>query len=243
MYNFCITLKKRLKDFLMGKAKLTAPYTANSSPASVVIDDSTIFNIVWANKNWPQALIFPDVTKPNEFYRVKIKAVDKSTETITFADPIPANLPVGTVIKRAPAYKEIQTVVLGDWTVLPAYPAICIEPTSKNTEWQTLITTKETVTFNIYVHVLAENNENAVLQSTRITEDVLDLLNADLHIKLEEMDKSDHYNRPYNSLAKDVNYGFSNKGAFLRSSMITWSADTHWLRMIAAQHPEVDDFQ
>ena len=247
MYNFCISLKKRIKDFMMAKNTLIAAYTANTNPAILTLDDSKNFNIVWGMKNFPQILIFPDPSNPFAHYRAKIKAVDKDTEKITLVDPISVNLPIGTIVKRAPSYVEIQDVILGDPTVIPAYPAITIEPSSRSHEWQTLLTTKESSVINFMVHVLEDNTENAVLAGVRITEDLVDLLNADLHIKLDEMDKTppDYptaYNRPYNSLVRDVQYGHTNKGAFLRSSLISWNAETHLLRMIAARYPNIDDF-
>lgn len=240
MYNLTIALRNRIRDYLVASTYTTQIYTANTDPAIVHVSNSHNFNVWWAMKNKPEIFIRESITK--QVYNCEIKDVNIDTNTITLNAPIDATLNVGTLIKRAPNYEEIKCVLIGDPDVIDDYPAICISPGNKAIEWQVLLGTKETFHFNIITHVKEDNQENSTLTLLRITQDLEDLLNADLHLKVTREDYPDQYNRVYNSLVNSVEYGFSVKNEFLKSSKMAWFGDEFWMKYFLADNNRTRTF-
>jgi hypothetical protein len=231
MINLMTALKNRVKDFLTCQTTLTQPYVANADPAYLYVADATYFNVLFASRNYPQISAY--YTSGGQQIKVKltVKEVDITNNILTLGAPSTTGIPTGAVIKRTPNWEEVKGFYLGDPASIPAnkLPAICVSPTSKDISWQTLTGTKEHQTFSIFVHVIEDNQDNSTLLLARITEDIEDLLNADLHIKIQRDIAG--YNRTYNSLVTGTQYGYSNKGQFCKSSQITWFGDEYWSRL------------
>ena len=171
-----------------------------------------------------------------------------------FADPItnPTTIGVGSIIKRAPNYEEIREVYIGDPSSIPedALPAICVMPDNKKVDWLTLQGTEETHNFSIITHVKEDNYQNCVVTLLRITQDLEDLLNADLHLKIKRRDEKTYladnipaYDKVNNSLCTNIDYGYSMKGTYCMSSKITWFGTEYWFRMHLVQNPETRVFE
>lgn len=244
MKDLMISLRNRLESFLSHKTTVTSAYVANTSPAVISVDDISGFNIGFAMRNFPQATIyfFDSVASKDIRVRTKIKEVDRDNKLVTFENPINVDIPIGAYIKRTPNWTEVKGFYLGDPASIPAtkLPAICVSPSNKEIKWMTLTGTTEKQTFNIYVHVLDDNQDNSTITLTRITEDVVELLNADLHMKIEGRDIEGN-NRPYNSLVTSIQYGHSSKGQFCKSSQISWFGDEYWGRLYVVNQ-DLQDF-
>lgn len=227
-----LSLKNRLKEFLDSKTFVTQNYISNTDPAIVFVDDVSKFNVTFAMRNYPQATFYFNSGGTDVKLRVKIKAVDKTNNTITLDSPPTQDIPIGAYLKRTPNWQEVNGFYLGDPASIPAnnLPAICVSPSSKDIEWYTLTGTKEKEVFNIFVHVLEDNQDDSTITMVRLVEDVVELLNADLHIKIQGRDVGG-YNRTYNSLVNSIQYGYSNKGQFCKSAQISWFGEEYWSRM------------
>lgn len=237
-----MALRTRLRTFFRANTTITSTLAAGTDPATVQVADASKFNTVHFMRSYPQALIFDQAAaNTTPIAHVRIKSVDTTANTITFSDTVSVTIPAGALIKIAPNWTELQDVRLGDPTVLDSYPVICIEPKNKNVSWLTLMGTDETMNFDFFIHVLEDNSENAVITLARLTEDLEDMLMGDFHIKAD-MNKTGGYNRPYMSMVSNVTYAHSNKGAFLRTAVVSWTASMFWGRFIAEQNPELSPF-
>lgn len=231
MINVSDALKNRIANFMRSNTSLRAKYTAMSNPAELWVEDAKYFHIAFAMRNEPQYKI----QVGNAQYRVKVIDVNLEENSIRLEEPIDVDLPVGTKIFRAPNYEWVGKVMLGDPPVLAAgdYPCICIVPESKKHSWQTFSYpgTQERMSYSIITHILMDNDfERKERAIQRITEDLEDLLNADLHLYVPDREREGD-NRIYNSLVESVEYGYSYKGKqFLRSSKISWFGEEFWIK-------------
>jgi hypothetical protein len=234
MINILETVRTRLKDFLSFQSKTVGAYNATVNPSEFVLEDVSGFNLVFAMSNL-QEVTFYIAGSPVRKVKAKIKHVNKDENKITCVktdgvSPIDVNIPSGTIIKRTPNYQEVKSFIIGDPTTIAnnALPAVCISPSSENEEWYTLLGTKLKVELDIIVHVQDAPNEEAVLTSARIAGDIKQLMNAQLHPKINR--EIDGYNRPFNSFSSNIEYGYSNKGSFCRSAKISWFSEEYWDR-------------
>lgn len=239
-----VALKARIRAFMMARANVLVAMPVGTTTTTLQVDDVSKFNVCHIMRNYPQVIVFDLTTGTKAIGFLRLKSVDTTANTMTFSENPDFNIPIGAIIKFASNWTELKAVRLGDPTVLDEYPVICIEPTSKANSFVTLPGgMNEAMSFDIFTHVLDDNSENAVYTCIRLTEDLEDLLNGDMHLKVDTMDKTEQYNRPYKSMVTNSNYGRSNKGAFLRSSQMTWTADMYWFKFIAAQNPELSPFE
>lgn len=238
MNSLMISLKNRIQNFLSYKTKIIETYYSGSTITQLKVNDVSNFNVGFAMRNYPQAIIYVPyggaVSSNYKKIKIKIKEVDTTNNILILSEPLTLDytIPVDSYIKRTPNWIEVKGYFLGDPTSIPAtqLPAICVVPTSKDIEWYTLTGTKERESFNILIHTLADNQENSEITMTRIAEDVVELLNADLHLKIEGRD-IEGYNRVFNSLVTNVSYAYSNKGQFCRTAQISWFGEEYWSRM------------
>jgi hypothetical protein len=245
MINLMIALRDRIKQFLTCQTTLTQEYTANSDPGYLYVADATYFNIVFASRNYPQICAYYPSGGQTIKVKLTIKDVDVDNKILTLGSPSTSTIPIGAIIKRTPNWEEVKGFYLGDPASIPAnkLPAVCVSPSNKEISWQTLTGTKEKQSFSIFTHVIEDNQDNSTMLLARITEDIEDLLNADLHIKIKRDIAG--YNRTYNSLVGGTQYGYSQKGQFCKSSQINWSGDEYWSRMfiIGQDSSNFDSFE
>ena len=237
MLRLSLSIRDRLKTFLCAHTFTTEAYPANTDPPVLKVENAQYLNVWFFMRDLPQAFIKDKVT--GKIHKVKIKEVDQVANTITLNEPISEGINAGSLFKRGPNYEEIRdsSILLGDPDIIAAYPAICVVPQNKSNEWLTVPAgTNETFNLNIIVHVKEDNQENSMISLMRITEDIEDLLKADLHLKIKgrEVDYPQAYNRVYNSMVTQVDYGVSVKNEFLKSARITWFGTEFWWRFFLA---------
>ena len=249
MNSLMTSLRDRIQNFLSYKTKIIEEYTIGTTITQIKVNDVSNFNVGFAMRNFPQATIYIPyggaVSLNYKKIKIKIKEVDTTNNILILPEPLTLEytIPIDSYIKRTPNWIEVKGYYLGDPTSIPStkLPAICVVPVSKDIEWYTLTGTKEKESFNILVHTLADNQDHSELTMTRITEDVVELLNADLHLQIVGRDR-EGYNKVFNSLVTNISYAFSNKGQFCRTAQISWFGEEYWSRMyVVNQDNDLND--
>jgi hypothetical protein len=241
MEDVLLAVKDRIAKFMMASAEITEGSAANASPARVKVSTSEAiyFDPIYAMKKQEfQAILFDPNSDTSDFsniHPVTVIACNQSTGTITLKETLDFDVAEGWIIKRAPNFEEVQYVLIGEHTAIPDYPAICVTPASLDIDWMTLVGTTEKSVIRIICHVKADNTENSVKTLSRLTMEVMDAMNADLHLVINR-DVSSGYNKTYNSLANKATFGDSKKGnTYLLSSETNWFGDEFWSRFYLSQ--------
>jgi hypothetical protein len=87
----------------------------------------------------------------------------------------------GALVQKAINHMPVKRIHVGNLTVIPSFPTICIEPASEDNEWMTLRGTSHDYKINIRTYVLADNFEKTTKGLPKITEVIRELLMEHIH--------------------------------------------------------------
>lgn len=225
---------------LADSATTEAAYVGDNT-IKIDLVDAMFFDIVKHYKSRPKIGIY--LADSNILSLHKVEAVDRSTGTLTITPNLVDNVPAGSAVERYPGQERFERVYIGDVEVIYDLPAIVIAPMNMSREWATLPAgSDEMFNIDISIYVKDDGQEESTLTLLSAAQELDDLLMADLHMRIPTIPESES-DRVYNSLVKQVDYGYIQKGtAFIKAAQLHWFATEYILRLVATKHAKFDMF-
>lgn len=241
MIDIALALKKRIERFMLADSATTAAASVGDNTIQIDTTDAMFFDVVRHYKSRPKIGIYIEDTQILTLH--KIEDVDRETGTLTISPNLVDNVPAGSAVERWPGQERFYRVYIGDVEVIQDLPAIVISPMNMQREWVTLPTgTDEMFNIDISVYVKDDGHEESTLTLLSAAQELDDLLMADLHLRIPVIPESPA-DRVYNSLVKQIDYGYIQKGtAFIKAAQLHWFATEYMLRLVATKHTKFDMF-
>lgn len=242
MIDVVLALKKRIERFMLADTLTVSDSYAGDTSIQIREVDCMFFDIVKQYKSRPKIGIY--IADSNIMSLHQIESVDRSTSTLGISPALIDDIASGSVVERLPGQERINRVFIGDIETIYEFPAIVIAPMNLEREWMTLPTgSNETLNITVSLYLQDDGNEETTLALLSATQELDDLLMADLHLRHAVLPESPA-DRVYNSMVRSINYGYIQKGTFaIKASQLNWFANQYLIRIVARDTQDFDMFR
>lgn len=142
--------------------RIISRWVSTRSPIiSSVSPGDTVINVVTTNRfNTGDEILLRNSTKGETPIYID-EIIDETSFSVT--DPIRFHWDVGDncIVEKTFNQNLVQAVYIGDPEVIPMYPAITVSAVSRESEWLTLDSTKETFNVQVVIYVRDSSQEGA----------------------------------------------------------------------------------
>lgn len=241
MIDVSMALKNRIQRFMQAYTTTTVAAYAGGKTLTGTPAEVAYFDVIGLTKSNPKIGILP--ADGNTVIFNKIHSVDRDAGTIQLTSPLAIDVPLGSVVKRTPGWTEINTIILGDVEVVNSFPAIIISPNSMQREFRTLgVGTNEVFNINIGLYVMEDGHENSMLTLMGATQELDDLLMADLHLPIPTV-PGGQPGYATQSKVSSINYTYVQKGSsFIKGAELSWEATTFIIRHLISHSVDYEHF-